>query len=198
MPIDLSNPNVDQYTPGFVGDLADIGLKDSISRQNTGETPIAFGAAVQDGPMSGTTTPGCQAFSGGRVIGFAKADFAIRPIGGNWCNPNEEQQSLHYCVGDTVHIVRDARMRQIATEDVHRGDAVSVDEDGVVTGSGGTAVPGCSWESDTLEGELGIIQILIVGAGVSGAGTPGPQGPMGPQGPAGPAGPQGPPGEPAS
>jgi hypothetical protein len=194
MPIDLSNPNVDQYTPGFVGDLADIGLKDSISRQNTGETPIAFGAAVQDGPMSGTTTPGCQAFEGGRVIGFAKAEFALRPVGG-WCNPNDAPPNLQYLPGDTVHIVRDARMRQIATEDVHRGDAVNVDDEGMVTGSGGTAVPGCSWESDTLEGELGIIQILIVGAGVSGAGTPGPQGPTGPQGPAGPTGPQGPPGE---
>jgi hypothetical protein len=195
MPIDITNPNVDQYTPGFVGDLADIGLKDSISRQNTGETPIKFGAAVQDGPMIGTTTPGCQAFDGGRVIGFAKADFAIRPIGGNWCNPNDNDSTLAYCPGDTVHIVRDARMRQVAVEAVHRGDAVNVDDEGMVTGGGGTAVPGCSWESDTLEGELGIIQILIVGAGVSGAGTPGPQGPAGPQGPPGPAGPQGPPGE---
>jgi hypothetical protein len=164
--IDISNPNVDQYTPGFPGDLADIGLKDSISRQNTGDAPIPFAAAVEDGPMSGTTTGGCQKFSGGRVIGFAKADFALRPVAAAF-GTNDAQPPLEYLPGDTVHIVRDARMRQIATADVHRGDPVAVDADGVV--GAGTAVPGCTWETDTKAGELGIIQILIVASAAGGS-----------------------------
>ena len=165
--IDLSNPNVDQYPPGFPGDLADIGLKDSISRQNTGTTPIAFAAAVEDGPMSGSTTAGCQAFSGGRVIGFAKSEFALRPVAAAF-GTNEAQPPLEYLPGDTVHIVRDARMRQTASADVVRGDAVTVDATGNVVVGSGTAVPGCTWESDTKANELGIIQILMVPSAAGG------------------------------
>jgi hypothetical protein len=160
-PISLKD-YTDEYITGYPGDLADIGLKDTISRQNTGTTNIPFGAAVQDGPAMGQN-PGCQAFSGGRVIGFAKSDYALHPVPGGLLPPNAPapNQVLQYLPGDTVQIIRDARMREQAPVNVTRGMPVTVDSATGIVNSGGTAVPGCTWETDTNAGDIGIIQILI-------------------------------------
>lgn len=157
----------DGPVPGFPGDLADIGLKDSISRVNTGTTPIPFGAAVVDGPPDPKQTnsePGCQAFNGtGRVIGFAKSDYALHPVAGG-IGGSTTQTPLAYLPGDMVHVVRDARMRQFADADVTAGAKVVIDANGVVTVSGagtGTEQGDATWETTTKAGHCGIIQILM-------------------------------------
>jgi hypothetical protein len=146
--------------PGFPGDVADIGLKDTISRQNTGANPISFGAAVIDGPVNAVVTSGdygCQAYATGkRVIGFAKSDYSLRPM------PITNPQPLQYLTGDMVQVERDVRMRQLATADVLAGAPVTVDPaTGIVTVGGADTVPGCFWETNTKANHVGIIQILI-------------------------------------
>ncbi len=153
----------DGPVPGYPGDLADIGLKDSISRRNTGTTPIPFGAAVVDGPADPTSTnndPGCQKFNGtGRVIGFAKSDYALHPIAGGVSGT--PSTPIAYQPGDMVHVVRDARMRQFADADVLAGADVNVDANGVVVVTGGTKVGDATWDTNTKAGHVGFIQILM-------------------------------------
>lgn len=150
--------------PGFPGDLADIGLKDSLSRVNTGTAPIPFGAAVVDGPPDPKQTnsePGCQAFSlnpTGRVIGFAKSDYALHPLVGGMVGAT--MPPLAYQPGDMVHVVRDARMRQIAVADVVAGADYLVDANGVAADVG-QKLGDATWETTTKAGHAGIIQILM-------------------------------------
>jgi hypothetical protein len=198
MPVLLADlePDIPEgFLPGFPGDLADIGLKDTISRLNRGDEPISFGSAVvdadEDASFPVNTDLGCQRFvAGRRVIGFAKSDFAIRPAIVGYTDPDTGM--LQYQPGDIVQVIRDARMRQAADADVEQGAPVTVDENGRVTVGGGTAVPGCTWETSTKQNHVGIIQILIQPAAGGAEGTAGPPGPTGAQGPAGPAGPPGP------
>jgi hypothetical protein len=156
----------DGPVPGFPGDLADIGLKDTISRSNTGTTPISFGAAVVDGVPNAASTsadPGCQTFNGtGRVIGFAKSDYSLRPIVGG-LGGNITQPPLAYQPGDMVQVIADGRMRVFADADVLAGADVYVDATGnvTVTATGTTKVGDATWETSTKAGHVGIIQILM-------------------------------------
>ena len=154
----------DQYIAGYPGDLADTGFKDTISRQNKGTTNIPFGAAVSDGPP---TLPdidrGCALWAAGRVLGFAKSDYALHPIVGTLPNTTSTPSPLAYVPGDMVPVIRDGRMWQQAPADVNPGDPVFVNAaTGMVApATGNTQVPGCTWETNTKSGEVGIIQILL-------------------------------------
>lgn len=154
--------------PGFPGDLADIGLKDTISRRNTGTKPIPFGAAVIDGPADPTSTNndlGCALADGvGRVIGFAKSDYALHPMVGGVTGTTATP--IMYQPGDAVQVVRAARMREhVDVAAVKPGDPVKIDPaTGLPTGShnaGMVAVPGCTWETNSAVDHVGIIQILL-------------------------------------
>jgi hypothetical protein len=178
-PADILPETPDGFVAGFPGDLADIGLKDTISRQNRGTEPIPFGAAVvdsEDGWPSpiGVTPPnhdiGCELYSAGkRVIGFAKSEYGITAAQTNSCTGLTGFGS--YPPGSTVQVLRDCRMRQLADGEVHPGDPVRVNAQGIVTASGGTVVPGCTWETHSLPKHCGIIQILITPAAPAGAGA---------------------------
>ena len=163
VPVDQLLPDIpDGYIAGFPGDMADIGLKDTISRLNTGTLPIPFGAAVSEGPTDPklvNTDPGCQAYTAGAaVIGFARSDFARYPAGTNAADANGW---LQYLPGDMVPVVRDGRMRAHADADVVAGGAVSVGLDGLPLAVGGTVVPGVYWATETKKDHVGIIQISL-------------------------------------
>ena len=160
--ISLSN-YTDNYIAGYPGDLADVGFKDTISRQNKGTTNIPFGAAVTDGPP---TLPdvdrGCQLWTTGRILGFAKSDYALHPVPGG-VNFNQTVPALAYLPVDMVPVIRDGRMWQQAPADVNPGDPVFID---AATGlpaiaTGHTQAVGCTWTTNTKAGEMGIIQILL-------------------------------------
>jgi hypothetical protein len=159
----------DGYISGLPGELADIGLKDAISRQNRGEKPIPFGAAVTDGDgwdVPGGAPPnhdmGCKLFEGdGRVIGFARAQYSVTA---NFTNPCTGETGVgNFLPGEALGVLRDGRMRQMADGEVHPGDPVKVNDHGIVSASGGHEVPGCTWETHTTANHMGIIQILIAG-----------------------------------
>jgi hypothetical protein len=167
VPISLSVYS-DKYIEGYPGDLADIGLKDTISRENSGTTNIPFGAAVTDGPQVGTgEMRGCQLWAGPagtRVLGFAKSDYALHPQPGTFPNSNPAPgPGPVYLPTDMVQVIRDGRMRQQAPADVNPGDPVFVSATtGLVSpATGNTQVPGCTWETNSKAGEIGIIQIML-------------------------------------
>jgi len=86
----------------------------------------------------------------------------LRPIVGGLIGAT--QPPMAYQPGDMVHVVRDARMRQIADADVVAGTKVAVDANGVVTVAGagaGTEQGDAAWETTTKAGHAGIIQILM-------------------------------------
>jgi hypothetical protein len=168
--ISLLEPDFpDGYIAGLPGELADIQIKDTISRQNRGEEDIPFGCAVTDGdgwPGVGLQPPnhdvGCKLFTGeGRVIGFAKSEYGFTAAGTNPCTGTMTIGS--YQPGHTVQVIRDGRMRQMADGEVHPGDPVKVNDHGVVSVNGGHEVPGCTWETHSAQYRMGIIQILIAG-----------------------------------
>jgi hypothetical protein len=162
-PIDQLLPDIpDGYIAGLPGDMADIGLKDTISRVNNGTKPIPFGAAVVEGPADPTcinTDPGCQAYTAGfAVLGFAKSDYALYPATAQFADANGY---LQYQPGDMVPVVRDGRMRAVADGDISAGVGVAVGTDGLPTATGGTVVAGVFWETATKADHVGIIQISL-------------------------------------
>lgn len=162
-PLDQLLPDIpDGYIAGLPGDLADIGLKDTISRLNTGTTPIPFGAAVCEGPADPTSVnhdPGCQAYTAGfAVVGFAKSDYSLYPATAQFTDANGY---LQYQPGDMVPVIRDGRMREVADGTVAAGVGVSVGTDGLPVSTGGTVVAGVFWETNTEKDHVGIIQISL-------------------------------------
>lgn len=164
VPIDQLLPDIpDGYIAGLPGDMADIGLKDTISRLNTGTKPIPFGAAVVEGPADPNTVntdPGCQAYTAGfAVVGFAKSDYSRYPATAQFTDANGY---LQYQPGDMVPVVREGRMRAVASGgDVSAGVGVSVGTDGLPVSSGGTVVAQVTWATETKQDHVGIIEISL-------------------------------------
>jgi hypothetical protein len=123
-----------------------------LTRINRSAIMLRFGAGVTDAPDRGCAPPTLLT---DRIVGFAiqiTEDDLMDTA--NWV-----PQGPYYCPGDAVCVSRYDRMKAIAPCDVMPGEPVYVALYTGMPACDGVLAIGCTWESVTAEGELGVIQI---------------------------------------
>jgi hypothetical protein len=123
-----------------------------LTRINRSNLRLRFGAGVTDAPNNGCTPPMKET---DRIFGFALQITEENLMDtANWV-----PQGPFYCPNDAVCVSRYDRMKAIAPCDVMPGEPVYVALYSGMPARDGVLAIGCTWESVTAEGELGVIQI---------------------------------------
>ncbi len=123
-----------------------------ISRVNRCGRRLLFGVAVTDAPDAGCMPPETES---DRILGFTlQITEADLEYGAEWLT-----DAPFYFPGDIVCVSLNDRIKAIAPCDVEPGDQVFVEAGTGVPAEEGLVAKGCTWESFTMCGELGVIQI---------------------------------------
>lgn len=131
---------------GHVGEIADLGESDVISRLVETAGGIGWGLAV----VQGTADDQCKLGAGGVFLGITVRDPSVPPDNGD-----------KYIVKDTAAIMREGVIWVTAGEAVVAGDAVYRTAAGVLnkTASGNTLVAGARWETSAGNGDLAKLRL---------------------------------------
>lgn len=131
---------------GHVGEIADLGESDVISRLVETSAGIGWGLAV----IQGTADDQCNIGAAGVFLGITVRDPSVPP--GN---------SDKYIQNDTAAILREGVIWVTAGEAVSAGDAVYRTAAGALnkTASGNTLVAGARWETSAGSGALAKLRL---------------------------------------
>lgn len=137
---------LDNLPIGYVGEIADLGLSDVISRIAEGGGGIGFGKPV----IQGTADSQCMIGAAGSFLGLSVRDVTLAP------DANDT-----YAAGDVVAVMTKGVMWVTAGEAVVAGDAVYRTAAGVLnkTATGNTLIANARWETSAANGALAKIRL---------------------------------------
>lgn len=135
----------ERHTIGKLGEIADLGQSDVISRE-VEPTSIAFGLAV----VQGTADDQCKLGAAGSFLGISVRDTTLPVTRGD-----------AYAQYDTAAIMRKGVIWVTAGEAVVAGDVVYRTSAGVLnkTSSGNTLVANARWETSAASGALAKLRL---------------------------------------
>jgi len=137
---------LDKAPVGYVGEIADLGLSDVISRAVEGGAGIGFGLAV----IQGTADEQCKLGAAGVFLGITVKDVALPKSRGD-----------KYAQYDVAAILTKGVILVTAGEAVNAGDAVYRTAAGVLnkTSSGNTLIANARWETSAGNGALAKLRL---------------------------------------